>query len=131
MMRNRASHENIVRAIPALSVLLCSSMIVSAGTKVDILTLTLPEAGLGQFYSFALSATGGASPYYWSLQNGQLPPGITLSSTGQFSGRGLALGTYSFRVQLIDSAGMHAGQALKLVVASALAVTTVILPTSS
>jgi len=42
---------------------------------------------LGVNYPVALAATGGIPPYKWGLTEGSvLPTGITLASTGQFSG---------------------------------------------
>ena len=49
-------------------------------------TGALPDAIEGQWYSHALDATGGVSPYTWSLASGSLPPGLTLDSSGVISG---------------------------------------------
>ncbi len=71
---------------------------------VSIVTSTLPSGGLGVAYSFGLTATGGASPYTWSLASGSaLPPGLSLSSVGALSGAPSQLGAFAFSVQVIDA----------------------------
>ena len=52
-------------------------------------------------YAFTV-ASGGASPFTWS-ETGQLPPGLTLSSTGQLTGTPATAGTYAFTVMVADS----------------------------
>ena len=50
-------------------------------------TTSLPNGQIGVAYSSTLVATGGATPYTWSITNGTLPSGLTLnSSTGAISG---------------------------------------------
>lgn len=47
------------------------------------------------------SASGGVAPYTWSILDGILPPGVTLSSSGSLSGAPTQAGVYDvvFRVQ--------------------------------
>ena len=47
---------------------------------VRIATTSLPVGTVGQQYSAALSATGGVTPYTWTISSGNLPSGLTLSS---------------------------------------------------
>ena len=52
-----------------------------------ISTSSLPNGQTGVAYSSALAATGGVSPYTWSLTSGTLPAGLTLNaSTGAITG---------------------------------------------
>src|SRR5262249_4698892 len=52
-----------------------------------IATASFPDGTVGQTYDFTLSATGGISPYTWSLISGAFPDGLTLnSSTGLIQG---------------------------------------------
>jgi subtilase family serine protease len=61
---------------------------------------TLPEGTNGSAYSFAVTASGGAAPYTWSLVEGPLPPGLTLSTnTGVLSGTPSASANYSMRIR--------------------------------
>jgi hypothetical protein len=47
----------------------------------------LPNGQTGAAYSSTLAATGGVSPYTWSLTSGTLPAGLTLdASTGAITG---------------------------------------------
>jgi hypothetical protein len=66
-------------------------------------TTTLPDAVEFQTYSQQLVATGGNTPYNWSVSAGTLPAGITLTSQGLLSGVPSASGAFSFTVQVVDS----------------------------
>jgi hypothetical protein len=72
---------------------------------VSITTTSLPEATATVPYSTTLAASGGKTPYTWSLSSGTLPAGLTLSSAGIISGTpsGVA-GTATFVVKVTDSA---------------------------
>jgi large repetitive protein len=64
-----------------------------------------------------VSAIGGMPPYTWSLVAGQglLPPGYQLNpSTGVISGHTPLSGTFSFTVQVTDSAQNTATQPLSI-----------------
>jgi len=51
-----------------------------------------------------LQATGGVTPYTWSLANGTtLPTGLSLASDGTISGKPTVTGTFHFSVQVTDS----------------------------
>ena len=58
------------------------SLIVSAPTPADltITTVSLPGAQVGQPYSLTLAASGGTTPYAWSLVSGTLPAGLSLNA---------------------------------------------------
>jgi hypothetical protein len=51
-----------------------------------ISTTSLADGQVGTAYSATLSATGGTSPYVWSIASGSLPAGLALSSSGTISG---------------------------------------------
>ncbi|HXI85500.1 MAG TPA: fibronectin type III domain-containing protein, partial [Verrucomicrobiae bacterium] len=59
----------------------------------------LPSATVGTAYSGTFTATGGTTPYTWSISAGSLPAGLTLSSGGVLSGTPTAATTASFTVQ--------------------------------
>jgi putative Ig domain-containing protein len=64
----------------------------------------LPPATMGLPYSQALTASGGAPPYAWSVVSGALPNGIGLStSAGVLSGTPTATGSFTFGVGVSDS----------------------------
>ena len=75
-----------------------------------ISTSALPGGTTGTAYSQTLTATGGTPPYSWSLASGSgpLPTGLSLSSGGVISGTPSASGTYTFSVQVTDSASKTA-----------------------
>lgn len=73
-------------------------------SALSISIASLPQGVVGSSYSGSFTAVGGASPYTWSLSSGQLPPGLSLSSsTGALSGTPTASGNYNFGIKLIDS----------------------------
>ncbi len=89
-------------------------------TDLSISTTTLADGKVGTFYTALLQATGGTTPYTWSILSGVLPGGISLnSSTGVLSGTPTAPGTFNFVVQVADSAGSTGLANFALVVASA------------
>jgi sugar lactone lactonase YvrE len=66
----------------------------------------LPDGAVGAAYTTTLAATGGVPPYTWAISAGNLPAGLTISSTtGTISGTPVASGTASFTVQVTGSNG--------------------------
>lgn len=69
-----------------------------------ITTSSLPAGQVQQSYQATIWASGGKSPYSWSIAAGSLPPGLMLNSaTGQVSGTPSQAGTFSFTAQATDS----------------------------
>jgi putative Ig domain-containing protein len=66
---------------------------------------TLPDVDAGVMYAQTIGATGGISPYVFTVTSGSLPPGLFLSSTGVLSGTTTAAGTFSFTIQAIEHSG--------------------------
>jgi uncharacterized repeat protein (TIGR01451 family) len=58
---------------------------------------------VGTAYSRTIRGVGGDAPYSFSVTSGSLPPGLTLSSGGVLSGTPTAIGTFNFRVRVVDS----------------------------
>lgn len=56
-------------------------------------------------YSDTLAATGGTTPYTWTLNAGSdpLPPGLSLATDGTISGTPTAAGDYPFTVRVTDA----------------------------
>ncbi|MHC4712533.1 MAG: putative Ig domain-containing protein, partial [Planctomycetota bacterium] len=70
----------------------------------DITTSILPDGTEGVAYSQTLAATGGLTPYTWSVVSGSLPAGLSLnSSTGDISGTPTTAETANFTVEVTDS----------------------------
>lgn len=68
-------------------------------------TSPLPVGTVGTAYSLQFAATGGTSPYTWSVATGStLPAGLTLSSTGLLSGTPTAaVSAATFGITVTDS----------------------------
>ena len=69
----------------------------------DITASSPPAGTTGTAYAgYMFAATGGISPFSWTA-SGSLPPGLTLSASGQLSGMPATGGTYGFSVTVSDS----------------------------
>jgi thermitase len=70
-------------------------------------TSPLPSGTLGVAYSTTLLATGGTTPYVWSVDGGQLSPGLGLNSaSGEISGTPTTAGSFSFVIRVTDSSSL-------------------------
>ncbi|MBI1762605.1 MAG: putative Ig domain-containing protein, partial [Acidobacteria bacterium] len=70
------------------------------------LTLTpgsLPNVRLGNAYSQTLTASGGQTPYAFSVTTGILPTGVTLATNGLLAGTPTQSGTFAFTVTVRDA----------------------------
>lgn len=65
------------------------------------------------------AATGGLSPYTWSVSSGALPAGLSLSASGALAGTPANPGTSSFTIRVEDVAGTAITKVFSLVVNSA------------
>jgi len=81
------------------------------GTEANILidpptitTETMPTGQIGVAYTHTLTADGG-TPIAWSLENGNLPTGLTLLESGIIYGYPTVEGTFNFTVKAQNSAG--------------------------
>jgi hypothetical protein len=110
-------------------------------SKTGSLTITVPAApaitstsanlagSVGAAYSVTLAASGGISPYTWTLTSGTLPSCLTVSSAGVISGTITAscAGTYSNLVFKATDSGsptkLTATQTLSMTLAAATAIT--------
>jgi hypothetical protein len=80
---------------------------------------TLPQGTVGTFYSQSLAASGGVTPYSWTLISGTLPSGLSLSSTGALTGTPTSAGASSFTARVTDSAASSAMQTFFITIAPA------------
>ena len=80
------------------------------------LTGSLPNAIVNVPYSQTLTATGGVTPYTYSITAGALPAGLSLSaSTGEISGTPTTVGASSFTVTVTDTESTPQTASLPLV----------------
>jgi Putative Ig domain len=83
------------------------SITIKTPPPLSITTLSLPPGTVAGGYGAPLQAAGGIAPYTWTLAQGQLPSGLTLTtqnnSTGSISGIPVLAGTSTFTVEVTDS----------------------------
>jgi hypothetical protein len=83
----------------------------------------------GESYSRTVAATGGKTPYTWSITAGTLPTGLTLNSTtGAISGTPTVAGTFNFTVQVMDANAFKATKVLSIMISNQLSISTASLP---
>lgn len=74
------------------------------GQPVIATTSPLPGGTVGSRYDTTLQATGGLTPYSWSVSAGTPPPGLSLDAgSGVVSGTPTQSGTFTFTVGVMDS----------------------------
>jgi hypothetical protein len=72
-------------------------------TALSLLTTSLPAGSERTSYSFTMSASGGTSPYSWSVSSGSFPAGMSLNtSTGNISGTPSTAGTFTLTLKATD-----------------------------
>jgi len=90
----------------------------STAPSLSITTYSLPGAQSGVAYSYQISASGGITPYQWSVAAGSLPQGITLNSSGVLNGTSAQTGQFSFTAQVADGGSSTASMAFSLSVST-------------
>jgi hypothetical protein len=96
----------------------------TVGSGLSITTTTLPNGNVGTLYSQSLTATGGTTPYFWSVASGAVPPGLTLSTTGVLAGTPSTAGSYTMQVRVNDASSAAATQNFTIVIGAGLTITT-------
>jgi hypothetical protein len=77
----------------------------------------LPDGLVNTGYTKTLSASGGTQPYNWTIASGSLPPGVSFNpSSGMLSGTPTSSGTFTFTVQVTDSASATTPKTFNLTV---------------
>jgi hypothetical protein len=89
-------------------------------TPLSITTTGLTGATSGITYAANLKASGGTTPYTWTLASGTLPSGFSINSAGVLSGTTTQTGQFSFTAQVTDASSpqQSASQSLTLSVSS-------------
>ena len=72
---------------------------------VTLAPASLPNATEGTSYSETITASGGTSPYSFTVTVGAEPPGLTLGSDGTLSGTPTTAGDYDLTVEATDASG--------------------------
>jgi hypothetical protein len=77
---------------------------------------SLPGAVKAASYNQNLTATGGATPYFWSLYSGTLPAGLTLNGNGTITGIPTIPGSATFVAKCIGNNGIAAAKTFSITV---------------
>jgi uncharacterized repeat protein (TIGR01451 family) len=79
---------------------------ISVRAPLTITTTTVAPPQLFNANASCLSSTNGTGTTTWTLVGGALPPGMTLSTNGCFSGGAGAFGTFNFTVKVTDQSSV-------------------------
>lgn len=91
------------------------SLTIAAPAPLTITTTSpLPSGTDGFPYSTTLNATGGITPYIWSILTGSLQAGLSLSSGGTISGTPSVISTVTVTIQVQDNVGTDASKTFNL-----------------
>lgn len=114
-----------VRVTDALSATDTQALSIKIVSPLAITTTSLPQGTVGTSYTTTLAATGGTTPYTWSVVTGSLPAGLSLNgSSGAISGTPNTAGTENFLVRVTDSDAQTDDQPMSIAVVPALSITT-------
>jgi len=107
-----------VRFMDAVEQIVTRQFTINVRGPLDMQTTTLPSAAINTAYSFQLAATGGTTPYVWTLLSGA-PTGITLSQSGVLSGTPTQGGSFNLQIRVSDAASAQVTRTLTLQVTGA------------
>ncbi|MGO9123753.1 MAG: putative Ig domain-containing protein [Terriglobales bacterium] len=109
-----------ITATSVANTTITATLSIAVDSVLSVTTTSLPVGALGIPYYGVVSAGGATGTFIWVLEAGNLPPGLSLSQSTTdsvvISGTPTALGTSSFTVQVTDSSGTVASQALSLTI---------------
>jgi Putative Ig domain len=70
----------------------------------------LPDTAVGSSYRQVLSVSGGRAPYWFTVSQGQLPPGLVLNSqTGSIAGAPTQAGNFAFTISVTGESTLDLG----------------------
>jgi large repetitive protein len=93
-------------------------------TPVVISTASLPGGTVGTAYSQSLAASGGTTPYNWTIASGSLPAGLSLGGAGSITGTPTTAGNSSFTVRATDAGNQTADKPFTIAVVNPVSITT-------
>jgi hypothetical protein len=76
-----------------------------AKSTLTFITESLPDFTVGVPAQFDLQVSGGTPPYTFTITQGTLPQGLTLSNTGRISGKPTKAADTTVSVRVKDYAG--------------------------
>lgn len=87
----------------------------SCGHTMTFNSAAIHDVVVDEAFTATVWASGGASPYTFSVDGGAPPPGMTFSTSGTFSGTPTTLGTYQMSVRATDANGCFLSSGMKTV----------------
>lgn len=99
-----------------------------AASPLAISNTSLSSGTTGKAYSNTLTATGGVSPFTFTVSVGTLPTGLTLTSGGVLSGTPTTAGSKTFTVKVTDSVGSTATTSFAVTISAPLVISATALP---
>ncbi|MGA2370664.1 MAG: Ig domain-containing protein [Candidatus Korobacteraceae bacterium] len=116
-------------AVPASAT---ANFSIAIQTELAVTSLAPPAGTIGISYSTTLAATGGVTPYTWTILSGSLPAGLSLGSAGVISGTPTTHGAAIFTVQVADSeTNQHTAIAQLTLTINTVTITTQSLPAAT
>ena len=101
--------SRVVDSTGAFAASSCGITIAPAGSSVLSLMCASNAAQVGQPYLSSLAASGGSSPYTYSISAGSLPAGLALDpATGAISGTPTSAGSFSYTSRVVDATSASA-----------------------
>jgi len=92
------------------------TLIVKPAAPLTMTLSQLPRGSVGTPYSQNIGASGGQTPYSWSIQSGNLPEGLTLNQAGIISGTPERAVTTSFVIRVTDAINASVASTLSLTI---------------
>ena len=86
---------------------ICSAAGKCIAQPVEITRAAPHEGFIDESYLYNFEARGGLEPYDWTLETGELPPGLALESDGTLAGTPTGDGVYLFTVEVVDQHGSN------------------------
>src|SRR6185437_2094003 len=110
-----------VSAPQQLSVTVTTSLQITTTSPLAPWTVNRP-------YTSNFAAAGGSTPYTFAITGGAQPTGLSLSSTGAFTGTPTATGTFTFTVRVTDNASSTSSSTFQMTINGPPVVSTTSLP---
>jgi len=111
------THNFVVRVTDAGgSATKALTLVVRPTAALTITTTELPRGSVASSYSQPLGASGGQTPYTWSIQSGRLPDGLLLNPNGVISGTPERPASSSFIIRVTDATGANASASLAIII---------------
>lgn len=107
-----------VTATSVASTTVTATLNITVNPVLAISTTSLPVGTVNTSYIGIVSAVGAVGSFTWSLTNGNLPAGLSLSQSTNSSvtivGTPTTIGTSDFTIQVVDSSGVSVSRALSI-----------------